>query len=75
MPVYKWVGDPNTNDIEQLRKGRHKLHIGNILRAWLTLGSVVLMACQFGVREVAGVLAFSAFVSIPLVWWARKYTC
>jgi hypothetical protein len=73
MPVYKWVGDPNNNDFAELRKGRRKLHIGNNLRAWLTLASVVLMACQFGVREVASVLAFSAFASIPLVWWARKY--
>jgi hypothetical protein len=73
MPVYKPVGDPNNNDPEELRKGRHTLRIGNNLRAWLTFASVVLMACQFGVREVVAVAAFSAVISVPLVWWAHKY--
>jgi hypothetical protein len=73
MPVYRWIGDPNNNDPEELRKRRHILRIGNNLRAWFTFASVLLMACQFGVGEVAAVAAFSAVISIPLVWWAHKY--
>ncbi len=41
--------------------------------AWITLGSVILMACQFGVREVALVLAFGVLVTGPLLWLARRY--
>jgi hypothetical protein len=31
------------------------------------------MACQFGVREVAIVVAVGALVTRPLLWLARKY--
>jgi hypothetical protein len=71
MPVYRWVGDPKNNDPEELRKQRHKLQLANNLRAWLTFASVVLMACQFGVREVVIVLVLSAVISVPLIWLAR----
>jgi hypothetical protein len=74
MPVYKWVGDPANNDPEELRRQRRILGRANGLRAWITLGSVILMACQFGVREVAIVVAFGALVTPPLLWLARKYT-
>jgi hypothetical protein len=73
LPVYKWVGDPKNNDPEELKKQRRKLRLGNNLRAWLTFASVVLMACQFGVREVVIVVVLSAAISRPLIWWARKY--
>jgi hypothetical protein len=73
MPVYKWVGNPENNDPEELRKKRRILGRGNNLRAWLTLGSVTLMACQFGVREVVIVVAFSVLLTFPLLWLARKY--
>ena len=73
MPVYKWVGDPKNTDPEELRRQRRKLHLGNNLRAWLTFVSVILMACQFGVREVVVVVVLSAITSLPLIWLARKY--
>ena len=73
MPVYKWVSDPKNTDPEELRRQRRKLHVGNNLRAWLTFVSVILMACQFGVREVVVVVVLSAITSLPLIWLARKY--
>src|ERR1700694_1297042 len=48
MAIYHWVADPNNTDREELGKQRHKLQLANNARAWLTLGSVALMACQFG---------------------------
>jgi hypothetical protein len=73
MPVYKWVAKPENNDPADLRRQRGILGRANNLRAWITLCSVILMACQFGVREVAVVVAFSALVTPPLLWLARKY--
>jgi hypothetical protein len=73
MPVYKWVGNPANNDPEELRRQRRILGRANNLRAWITLGSVVLMACQFGPREVGVVVAFSVIVTYPLLWLARRY--
>jgi len=73
MPVYQWVADPKNNDPEELKKQRRKLRLGNNLRAWLTFASVVLMACQFGVREVVIVLVLSGVISLPLTWLARQY--
>ena len=73
MPVYQWVGDPENNDPEELRQQRRKLQLGNNLRAWLTFASVVLMACQFGVREVFIVLVLSVIIAFPLIRLARKY--
>ncbi len=73
MPVYNWVGDPKNNDPEELKKQRQKLRLGNNLRAWVTFASVVLMACQFGVREVVVIVVLSGVISIPLTKWARKY--
>jgi hypothetical protein len=73
MPVYKWVGDPANNDPEELRRQRRVLGRANNLRAWITLGSVILMACQFGVREVAIAVALGVIVTPPLLWLSRKY--
>jgi hypothetical protein len=73
MPVYKWLGDPANNDPAELRRRRRILARANNARAWVTLGSVILMACQFGVREVAVVVAAGVVVTPPLLWLARKY--
>jgi hypothetical protein len=73
MPVYTWVAKPENDDPEELRKRRRILGRANNLRAWVTLGSVVLMACQFGVREVALALALAGLVTGPLLWVARRY--
>jgi hypothetical protein len=73
MPVYKWLSDPNNTDPQRLRQKRRTLQLGNNLRAWVTFASVVLMACQFGVREVAIVFVVAVVVSFPLLWLARQY--
>lgn len=73
LPVYRWVGNPENNDPTELRRQRRILGRANDLRAWITLGSVILMACQFGVREVAVVVALGVVVTPPLLWLARKY--
>jgi hypothetical protein len=73
LPVYKWVANPANNDPEELKRQRRILGRANNLRAWITLGSVILMACQFGVREVGVVVALSVLVTPPLLWLARKY--
>jgi hypothetical protein len=73
MPVYAWVAKPENDDPEELRRRRRILGRANNLRAWITLGSVILMACQFGVREVALVLALAGLVTGPLLLVARRY--
>jgi hypothetical protein len=73
MPVYAWVARPENDDPQELRKQRRILSRANNLRAWITLGSVILMACQFGVREVAVVVTFALLVTAPLLWLARRY--
>jgi hypothetical protein len=74
MPIYAWVADPRNVDPTELRSQRHKLHLANNARAWLTLVSVLLMACQFGVRAVVLTVAASVIVAFPLLWLARRYT-
>jgi hypothetical protein len=73
MPVYKWLGDPKNTDPEELNRQRCKLRFGNAARAWVTFASIILMACQFGVRDVAIVLGVSLIITPPLLWLARKY--
>jgi hypothetical protein len=73
MPIYHWVADPNNTDQEELGKQRHKLQLANNARAWLTLGSVALMACQFGVIEVVLTTAAAAIIAFPLLLLARRY--
>jgi hypothetical protein len=73
MPIYKWVADSKNTDPEELRRQRHRLGVANNWRAWITLASVILMACQFSVFDVAIVVASSAVVTPPLLWLARKY--
>ena len=74
MPIYQWVADPKNNDPEELRQRRRKLRLANNARAWLTLGSVALMACQFGVSEVLLTVAAAVLISIPLLLLARRNT-
>jgi hypothetical protein len=42
-------------------------------RAWVTLASVLLMACQFGRSAVVLTAAAAVFLAIPLLWLAGKY--
>jgi len=74
MPIYLWVADPQNTDLEELSKQRRKLQLANNARAWLTLGSVALMACQFGVIEVVLTTAAAAVIAFPLLLLARRYT-
>jgi len=74
MPIYQWAADPKNVDPQELRQQRHKLQLGNNIRAWTTLVSVALMACQFGVLEVVLVIAASGIVAVPLLLLARRYT-
>ena len=73
MPVYKWVGDPKNTDLEQLRRQRRKLQLGNDWRAWLTLVSVVLMVCQFSVPGAILAVVACVVIAPPSLWLARKY--
>jgi hypothetical protein len=74
MPIYHWVADPRNTDPQELRKRRRKLQLANNARAWLTLGSVALMACQFGVVEVLLTIAAGVVINFPLLLLARRYT-
>lgn len=73
MPVYRWAADPRSADAEQVGRMRRQLRIGNNVRAWLTLASVALMACQFNAAAVAAGVAASAALSLPLCWIGRRY--
>jgi hypothetical protein len=74
MPIYQWVAEPQNTDLDELRKQRRKLQLANNSRAWLTLGSVALMACQFGVIEVVLTTAAAVIIAFPLLLLARRYT-
>ena len=74
MPIYQWLANPNNTDREELRIKRRKLQLGNKMRAWTTLASVVLMASQFGPVEVAATIVVSIVLSVPFMWLSRKYT-
>jgi hypothetical protein len=73
MPVYEWVADPKNTEREVLKNRRRKLQFGNNMRAWTTLGSVVLMVCQFGPVEVAAAIIVSVVLSVPFMWLSRRY--
>jgi hypothetical protein len=73
MPIYQWLTDSNNTDPEEIRQQRRKLEFGNRIRAWTTLGSVILMACQFGVVDVVLTLVVAAILAVPFLWLARKY--
>jgi len=74
MPIYQWVADPQNTDSKELRKQRRKLQLANNARAWLTLVSVALMACQFGVIEVVLTVVAAAIIAFPLLLLAKRYT-
>jgi len=73
MPIYNWVADPRNVDEVGLGQRCAKLAVGNNWRAWLTLSSVLLMAAQFGPKELAVLVIISVVLSLPLVWLARRY--
>lgn len=73
MPIYSWVGNPDNRDAAQLARYRRKLGLANNFRAWITFASVILMACAFGVWEVAVALLVALVLAPPLLWIARKY--
>lgn len=74
MPIYRWIADPKNTDRNELRERREKLQFGNRVRAWTTLASVVLMACQFGAVEVALTVVVAVVLSVPFMWLSRRYT-
>lgn len=73
LPVYNLIRDPNNIDPSELRKERHTLQLGNFCRAWITLLSVVLMACQFSLAATAIAVTSCAVIAAPSVWLARHY--
>lgn len=73
MPIYKWVGNSSNTNVTKLQLYRKKLNGANKLRAWITLASVLLMACTFGPRSVLTIIVMSIVITPPLVWLARRY--
>jgi hypothetical protein len=73
LPVYRWIKDPKNVDPEELRRKRYALQLGNNWRAWITLLSVIAMACQFSVAATAMAVAACLAVAGPSVWLARRY--
>ena len=73
LPIYNWLKDPANTDAEQLKKKRRTLGLANAWRAWLTLVSVILMACQFSIRGTAIAVGAIAIITYPSLWLARKY--
>lgn len=72
LPIYKLVGQSASIPPEVLRRQCARLHVGNSLRAWITLLSVILMSCQFGALSVFAVLLLSVVLSLPLSLLARS---
>ena len=73
LPVYNWIRNPDSNDVGELRKQRYTLKRGNFWRAWVTLLSVVVMACQFSIPATALAVVSCAVIAAPSVWMARRY--
>jgi cobalamin synthase len=73
LPVYNWIKDPDNTDPGELRKKRRTLQTGNFWRAWLTLLSVVVMACQFSLQATAIAVVSCVVIAAPSVWYARRY--
>lgn len=73
LPVYAWIKDPANTDPGELRRQRRTLELGNFWRAWVTLLSVVVMACQFSVAATAIAVVSCAIIAVPSVWYARHY--
>jgi hypothetical protein len=76
LPTYNWVGDAKNVDPEELKKKRHMLGLGNAWRAWLTLCSVILMACQFSIEgTVISVVAVTVVAYPSLAGVVRTRAC
>jgi hypothetical protein len=73
MPVYNWVADPGNTDPQELRAKRRTLQFGNDARAWLTLLSVVAMACQLSVLWTSIVVIACVVIGPPSLWLAKRY--
>jgi hypothetical protein len=73
LPIYNWVGKVENTDLEELSKRRRTLALGNASRAWVTLLSVILMACQFSIEGTVIAVAACAIITYPSLWLARKY--
>ncbi|WP_407146681.1 hypothetical protein [Bradyrhizobium sp. ORS 86] len=73
LPVYNWIRDTGSADADELRKNRRRLQLGNVSRAWVTLLSVVVMACQFSVQATMLAVTSCAVIAAPSAWMARRY--
>lgn len=73
LPVYRWVGNPKNTDAKELKKQRKKLQLGNNLRAWSTLVSVILMTMQFGIRVTLLSIIFFILIAVPLTRFSSNY--
>jgi hypothetical protein len=73
LPVYKWLGEPKNTDSGELLKKRDTLRMGNRLRAWLTLVSIILMLMQFSVSWTLITVLACFLIAPPTLWLARKY--
>jgi hypothetical protein len=72
LPIYDRLADTTNIDPAELLEDRRKLRLANNARAWVTLVSVLLMACQFGRRGVALTTA-AVIIAIPSLWLASRY--
>jgi hypothetical protein len=73
LPIFNLTKKSNNTDVEDWRKERKTLGLINNLRAWITLLSVLCMACQFGYQEVLIVVIIGVAIIPPLLWMGRKY--
>jgi hypothetical protein len=73
LPIYNSAARSTSIPPDLLRRQCARLRLGNGLRAWITLISVILMSCQFGVLPVLAVLPASAAISFPLSLMARSF--
>jgi hypothetical protein len=73
LPIYTWVGQPENTDPKELINKRRRLALGNASRVWVTLLSIILMACQFSIKGTVIAVAACAIITSPSLWLARKY--
>ncbi|KWV58353.1 hypothetical protein AS156_34730 [Bradyrhizobium macuxiense] len=73
LPVYNWIRDTGSTEPAELQQKRRTLQLGNAWRAWVTLLSVIVMACQFSIQATALAVVSCAVIAAPSVWWARRY--
>lgn len=73
LPVYRWIGNPKNTDVKKIREQRRKLQLGNNLRAWSTLVSVILMTMQFGIRVTLLSVIVFILLAVPLTRFSSRY--